>query len=150
MFQRSGTIVTTWERQRRASSKMVDDPVTLRIVLDDKDYAEGGVYLDDMESFDFENGRKCLISFVFSKNVLISRFDLFLYRVEGVFDSKILLERVIIHGIKGNFKSAKITSNGNYKNVSDRVSSLFVINLQNSVVIKKPNVKISKEFKIQL
>ncbi|KII72254.1 Neutral alpha-glucosidase AB [Thelohanellus kitauei] len=70
MFQKAGTIVPTWERQRRTSSKMHDDPLTLHVVVDENDTASGTLYLDDTETFKYEKGEKAVVSFDYSRGIL--------------------------------------------------------------------------------
>ncbi|KAF8625151.1 hypothetical protein AX15_005536 [Amanita polypyramis BW_CC] len=53
---RGGSIVSTRERPRRASSLMKYDPFTLRVALDKSGKARGELYLDDGESYNYKQG----------------------------------------------------------------------------------------------
>ncbi|KAM6502966.1 glycoside hydrolase family 31 protein [Amanita muscaria] len=53
---RGGSIVPTRERPRRASSLMKLDPFTLRVALNKKGNARGELYLDDGESYQYQQG----------------------------------------------------------------------------------------------
>ena len=53
VYQRGGTIVPRQERARRCATLMVRDPYTLTIALDSQQKAEGYLYLDDGQSFDY-------------------------------------------------------------------------------------------------
>ncbi|KAM3717044.1 Neutral alpha-glucosidase AB [Dirofilaria immitis] len=56
LFQRGGTIIPTWERVRRASKLMFQDPITLYIAINfNGDYANGTIYMDDGETFEYKN-----------------------------------------------------------------------------------------------
>ncbi|KAF2455613.1 glucosidase II alpha subunit [Lineolata rhizophorae] len=52
----AGHIIPRRDRPRRSSGLMKYDPLTLVVVLDEAGGASGEVYLDDGESFDFEQG----------------------------------------------------------------------------------------------
>ncbi|KAJ1349300.1 hypothetical protein KIN20_004792 [Parelaphostrongylus tenuis] len=56
VFQRGGTIIPCWERIRRASTLMIQDPLTLFIALDEAGYAKGSVYIDDGATHDYKAG----------------------------------------------------------------------------------------------
>ena len=56
VFLRSGTVVPTRQRLRRASSRMSEDPLTLVIALDSRSRASGHFYLDDELSFAYQQG----------------------------------------------------------------------------------------------
>jgi len=56
LLMRAGHIFPRKDRPRRSSGLMKYDPFTLVIVLGDSGDAEGEVYVDDGESFDYEQG----------------------------------------------------------------------------------------------
>ena len=56
LFIRGGSIVPTRERPRRSAPLMKHDPFTLRVALDKSGAASGTLYLDDGESYAFEQG----------------------------------------------------------------------------------------------
>lgn len=53
---RGGSILSTRERPRRASSLMKNDPFTLRVALSKSGVAKGELYLDDGISYNHEKG----------------------------------------------------------------------------------------------
>ncbi len=57
LFIRGGSIISTRERPRRASTAMKYDPFTLRVALSKSGTARGELYLDDGESYNHENGQ---------------------------------------------------------------------------------------------
>ena len=56
LFQRGGSIVTRRDLIRRSAPLMWRDPVTLVVALDSKGEAQGTIYTDDGETYDFEKG----------------------------------------------------------------------------------------------
>ena len=56
LLMRGGHIIPRRDRPRRSSGLMKSDPITLVIVLGKDGNAEGSLYLDDGETFDFEAG----------------------------------------------------------------------------------------------
>ncbi|EON62961.1 alpha 1,3-glucosidase [Coniosporium apollinis CBS 100218] len=56
LLMRGGHIVPRRDRPRRSSGLMKWDPFTLVVVLDSQGNAEGSLYLDDGESFDYQQG----------------------------------------------------------------------------------------------
>ncbi|KAG0253460.1 hypothetical protein DFQ27_007378 [Actinomortierella ambigua] len=63
VYQRAGTIVTKRERPRRSSKAMERDPFTLVVALDSQGHAKGRLYLDDGESYAYEQGAFILREF---------------------------------------------------------------------------------------
>lgn len=64
---RGGSIIPTRERPRRSSALMARDPFTLRIALDASEQAEGELYLDDGNSYEYEKGHLVWRKFTASK-----------------------------------------------------------------------------------
>ncbi|KAK3062599.1 glucosidase II, partial [Teratosphaeriaceae sp. CCFEE 6253] len=75
LLMQGGHIIPRRDRPRRSSGLMRYDPFTLVVVLGNAGDAEGTLYLDDGESFDYEEGafihRK--FSFKASTGVLMSK-----------------------------------------------------------------------------
>ena len=67
LFIRGGSIVSTRERPRRASSLMKNDPFTVRIALNKAQTAKGDLYLDDGETFKHLRGNFVWREFVAEK-----------------------------------------------------------------------------------
>ena len=72
LLMKSGHIIPRKDRPRRSSGLMKWDPYTLVIVLDKNDKAQGEVYIDDGESFDYKSGAYIHRRFEFSAGALTS------------------------------------------------------------------------------
>jgi len=63
IFLRGGSIITIKERLRRSTTQMKNDPFTLVVALDENKAASGTLYLDDGETFQYQNNAFELLSF---------------------------------------------------------------------------------------
>ncbi|EEF33007.1 probable glucan 1,3-alpha-glucosidase isoform X2 [Ricinus communis] len=107
-FQRAGTILPRKDRYRRSSTQMVNDPYTLVIALNSSQAAEGELYVDDGESFEFLQGAFIHRRFVFSKGKLTSINLAPSSNVKSRFSSKCVIERIILLGYSPGAKDALI------------------------------------------
>ena len=73
VYQRSGTIVPTKERPRRASVHQASDPYTLTVALDAAQTATGTLYTDDGQSFQYRDGQHVYRRLQYGDNTLRSR-----------------------------------------------------------------------------
>ncbi|CAO3597358.1 unnamed protein product [Absidia cylindrospora] len=69
-YYRGGFIVPRRERIRRSSSAMKLDPFTLIIALDRKSMAQGTLYIDDGETYDFQQGSYAHTEFNYNRGTL--------------------------------------------------------------------------------
>ncbi|KAI8099525.1 glycosyl hydrolases family 31-domain-containing protein [Halteromyces radiatus] len=69
-YYRGGFIVPRRERVRRSSSAMKLDPFTLVIALDRKSNAQGTLYLDDGETYAFQQGSYAYTEFRYNRGTL--------------------------------------------------------------------------------
>lgn len=72
ILMQGGHIIPRKDRPRRSTGLMKWDPYTLVIVLDKNGEAEGSLYVDDGETFDFESGAYIHRRFTFSGSTLSS------------------------------------------------------------------------------
>lgn len=63
LFIRGGSIFARKDRYRRSSRLMKSDPYHLVVALDTKGHAEGKLYVDDGDSFEYKNGKSMLAVF---------------------------------------------------------------------------------------
>ncbi|CAJ0582620.1 unnamed protein product, partial [Mesorhabditis spiculigera] len=104
VFQRGGTIVPIRELDghRASLAETRNDPVSLYIGLNTRgDQANGTVYLDDGESFAYENGDFALWSIVFKKehDYLFTISSKILDK-KGTYTSEVLIDKIYIRGVK--------------------------------------------------
>lgn len=65
LLMRGGHVIPRRDRPRRSSGLMKHDPLTLVIALDAAGNAQGELYLDDGETFDYEQGASIHRRFIF-------------------------------------------------------------------------------------
>ena len=70
LLMRGGNIIPRRDRPRKSSELMKWDPFTLLVALDKAGNAEGTLYLDDGESFDYQKGAYIHRKFTFSADSL--------------------------------------------------------------------------------
>jgi len=134
VFQRGGAIVSKKERARRASTAMSKDPYTLIVTLDQQGQAQGRLYADDGQSFDYKTGHYLLIEFTMKGNVLSSKFI-----GEGRYETSEMIEKIVIAGVANS--PSKIETEGR--------SIEFKYDSQNHVlVLRKPSLYVAKEWQI--
>lgn len=128
--------------------------------------AEGTLYIDDGESFDYKSGKYIYAKITFKDNVLSYRFVFFKYLFCQISDilnqffyissfidqnasypTKAWLERVVIAGIKTPPKKAEL------KNLSTDKSNALHLTYHTGndvLVVRKPEVGMGSEWKITL
>uniref|UniRef100_A0A8C5SKE3 Glucosidase alpha, neutral C n=1 Tax=Laticauda laticaudata TaxID=8630 RepID=A0A8C5SKE3_LATLA len=94
VFQRGGTIIPLKISVGKSTEWMIDVPYELHAALDDKGCATGKLYLDDGHSFHYLHQKQFLLrKFSFHDNVLSSS-------EEGLFQTKCIVQQILILGIK--------------------------------------------------
>lgn len=139
VFQRGGTIIPKKERVRRASTLMKNDPYTLIVCLDKLKEANGTLYADDEQSYEYRDGKYLYLQFEFKNNVLTSKpID-----KNASFDTLAWIERVIVAGLD------KVPQSATLSTVTKRIS-LDVIKDERTFTIRKPGVSITEPWEIIL
>nr|UEK51610.1 glucosidase 2 alpha-E-like protein 2 [Parasacculina yatsui] len=106
VYQRGGTILTTWQRVRRSSAAMRSDPYTLTIALSTNHTASGSLFIDDGESFDYhEHDRFAYMRFEFGGGRLVARRAL----GSGVETGR-WIERVVVLGLSGTPSAVRLST----------------------------------------
>jgi len=136
VFQRGGKIVAKRERARRSSRAMENDPFTLVIALDEKGEAEGRLYYDDGHTFNYKNGEYYISKFTFSGTTLTCTS-------EGPYATPATVERVVIIGLNNKPDRATSTAGQN-------TNKCVVLDHGSSVVIRKPDLPVNTNWKIDL
>ena len=73
LLMQAGHVVSRKDRPRRSSGLMKWDPYTLVITLDKNGHAEGTLYVDDGETFDYQHGAYIHRHFEFADSTLTAR-----------------------------------------------------------------------------
>uniref|UniRef100_A0A8V0X6C6 Neutral alpha-glucosidase AB n=1 Tax=Gallus gallus TaxID=9031 RepID=A0A8V0X6C6_CHICK len=95
LYQRGGTVIPRQDRVRRSTECMKGDPYSLYVALSPQGTAQGDLFVDDGESFDFSTSNRFLHRrFAFASNLLTSSSA----DPRGAFETPSWLERVVILG----------------------------------------------------
>ncbi|TMS36684.1 hypothetical protein L596_003786 [Steinernema carpocapsae] len=147
-FQRGGTIVPMRERIRRASSLMKNDPITLYIASNYKgDFANGSLYLDDGESYDYKNGEYLYWSFQYKKEgdalytIKSKNLD-----ENGQYDPDVYVEKIVIRGVRYYPRSVHMY----YDDYNPETLEFSHDRDSHLMVIRKPGAFVSREFRIDI
>lgn len=118
---------------------MKDDPYTLFIALDEKGEAEGSLYIDDQQSYDYRKGNYIKIQFTYKNNKLSSK----VLHAGPTFKTGEWIERLVILGANKKAKDVQASS-----------KSVGTIKLEaegdHPLVVRKPGVLVSEDWEIQL
>lgn len=164
LLMRAGHIFPRRDRPRRSSGLMKHDPLTLVVVLGAAGAAHGAIYLDDGESFDFEQGASVHRLFTFSPEMTLSSVqhpDAPLPAKPKVADKykkqggAVRVERVVVvnppasWAEKGNAKVFETDDAGKKKEW--RVKYRYFAPREKDAgyaIVKDPKVKIGRDWKI--
>ncbi|KAF0304232.1 Neutral alpha-glucosidase AB [Amphibalanus amphitrite] len=137
VYQRSGTIVPTKERPRRASAHQASDPYTLTVALDAAWTATGTLYTDDGASFSYKDGQHIYRRLSFENNTLKSS------AISGSGETAGWVERVVVLGLDKVPKSVTVTSSGREENLDFKYDKDLL-----RLVIRKPAVNAGADWSI--
>ena len=136
VYIKDGSITPRKDRYRRSSKLMKYDPYTLVVALDTNGEAQGKLYIDDGETYDYEHGDFVYLDLTFRDGVLSSQV------LNGSMDVSNTLERVIILGSE-SVESATAEQAGQTRGLS-------LESKENYIVVKNPGVVMGKPWKINL
>ncbi|KAG0198537.1 hypothetical protein BGX28_008026 [Mortierella sp. GBA30] len=153
VYQRAGTIIPKRERPRRSSKAMEYDPYTLVIALDSKGEASGRIYVDDGETFGYEQGDYILREFrVSSSNGVLSLSSRDLKADEEGQASDFVnrlgalrIERLVIMGLKSPVKEV-VAGHSHGRTLSAECSS---VGGEYVCTVKEPQVTIGGDFEVK-
>ncbi|KAI1982319.1 glucosidase II [Ophidiomyces ophidiicola] len=155
LLMQGGHVIPRKDRPRRSSGLMKFDPYTLVVVLDKNTKAEGELYVDDGETFDYQGGAIIHRRFVFDKFALSSE-DL---GISGIKTAKYLksmaevrVEKIIVVGGPAEWKDKTTvlvqedaTPNPTQTSLEWHSSGA---GKSSFAVVKDPGVSITKSWKI--
>jgi alpha 1,3-glucosidase len=151
LLMQGGHIIPRKDRPRRSSGLMKFDPYTLVLTISKTGSADGELYIDDGESFDYETGAYIHRAFTFSGGVLESKD---IATTKGKLTDKYLksmksvgIEKIIIVGAPSSWaEKVKVK-------VARKEAALEFHAAEAGkaawAVVKKPDVAIGEDFKIE-
>ncbi|GBP26287.1 Neutral alpha-glucosidase AB [Eumeta japonica] len=139
VYQRGGTIVPRKERVRRASPLMAEDPYTLIVALDSQNTAQGSLYIDDGETYEYKQNKYIYAKVSYESSSLTYK----IVNDQASYPTRSWVERVVIAGIKTAPKSAKMVQ-------GDKQTALqMTLHKGNDVlVIRKPAASMGQSWQI--
>jgi len=144
VLQRGGSIVPRQLRPRRSSALMKDDPYTIIVTLDARKHAQGQIYLDDGNSYDFATRgsfRLRQLSYA-AESAQVHTLKSTLAAGSKIFAINNEIERIVIAGVGAEPK--KVVS-------SDGTVITFTYSKDKDVLtLRKPGVKVSYDFAIRI
>lgn len=156
LLMRGGHVFARRDIPRRSSALMKWDPYTLVVVLGNDRKAEGDLYVDDGDSFDYEKGQYIHRRFIFDANTLTSadyegRDDASIKEGEWLKKMRTVnVEKIIVVGAPAAWKGKKtVTVESEGKtwaaaieyNPAEKSRAAFA-------VVKKVGVRVGADFKI--
>ncbi|KAJ0170469.1 hypothetical protein K1T71_013840 [Dendrolimus kikuchii] len=139
VYQRGGSIIPRKERIRRSSSLMANDPYTLIVTLDVNNTAEGTLYIDDGETYEYRNKKFIYAKITYELNLMSYTF----VNENASYPTRSWVERIVIAGIKTPPKTAKLHQ-GNKQTVLQ-----MTLHRGNDVlVIRKPGASMAQPWTI--
>jgi alpha 1,3-glucosidase len=155
LLMQGGHIIPRKDRPRRSTGLMKWDPYTLVVVLDKDGKADGSLYVDDGETFDFESGAYIHRQFTFSGSTLSSEDIGSKGKKTAEYlkaMAEVRVEKVIIVGAPAEWQekaSATVTKDGGK---SETPAALHWYAAQDGkgayAVVKDPHVSIGNGWKI--
>lgn len=157
ILAQGGHIIPRKDRPRRSSSLMKYDPITLVVTLGKAGNAEGSLYVDDGETYDYQSGAYIHSNFVFdSKSSTLSSKDL---TVEGSMTrsyhrsmAEVRVERIIFIGAPSEWqgKTSVLCEQGSGKHERRIEFNAGTNGKAAWAVIRDPKVSITKDWMISL
>jgi mannosyl-oligosaccharide alpha-1,3-glucosidase len=140
-FIKGGCIIPVKWRIKRSSLLMKNDPYTLIVALNSEQFASGFLYIDDEESYDYNDQNKyAIIKFVFD------RTELSINTLHDKYNITNKIERIVILGLIRNVEEITFVSESNHS-----VKKLeYEIKKHNVLEIMRIQIRLSKNWRIKL
>ena len=139
MFLRGGSIIARKSKYRRSTALMKNDPYTLTVAPSASGKAEGFLYVDDGESFDYKNGHKALISFYYDDGKLSAKINSSDYFKQLI--SNLAIEKIII-------LNEKVATGYAFALQGEKTRNLTTYLENGNLIIEKPKLQIFSDWKI--
>ena len=149
VFQRGGTIVSRWLRPRRSTVAMQNDPLTLIVCLNEGEQAEGRVFVDEYDGYQYRRGLFAYRLFEFQNHTFTSRSEASATApISSEFKTPIWIERIVVVGLRTDKPPTHVTMQSPD---SDKHSLEFGWDSQYHIlVIRRPGVSVATNFDISL
>ncbi|KAG7817846.1 hypothetical protein KL928_003745 [Ogataea angusta] len=134
VFLRGGSIMPSKERYRRSSRLMKNDPYTLYIAADEG-RATGELYIDDGETFAYQEGEKVFARYELDGAKITST-------VESTYDTDVRIERIVLLG--GSQATAATVEQNGQKWTAE------VVDQGTHAVVRNPRPLVAKNWTISL
>jgi alpha 1,3-glucosidase len=141
VFQRAGSVLPRQMRLRRAASLMGQDPFTLVVAPDSAGFAEGELYLDAGDGYEYKTGAYALRRFTFSEGTTLASSAL---HASEAFAPPNRLERLEILGVR---TPARVVLT--YEGVTRDLEASWC-EATGRTVVRKPDVPIAADWTIAL
>ncbi|KAI8988495.1 glycosyl hydrolases family 31-domain-containing protein [Mycotypha africana] len=143
-YYQGGHIIPRRERLRRSSAAMRKDPFTLIVAKNEQGTAQGHLYLDDEETYDFEKGAYAYTEFIFKEDGELTCRNLHEHPNNSEATQfaqsreQVRVERIVILGQEKGPKTVRvITQNGDEMQVEFEYDSRRQV-----VTVKDPKVSV--------
>lgn len=136
---KGGSIVPRKERYRRSSKLMYNDPYTLYVAYNNEGKASGKLYIDDGESFNYENGKYIHVEFTADKSGIST--NVIGDKDYGQSIKDVVVEKIVLISETLSIDKVSITQ-GKTRNGE------FVTEGDNQIIIKNPKVRINESWRI--
>ena len=143
VYYRGGSVVVRKDRARRSSRLMQFDPFTVVVAADSSLNAHGRLYLDDGESFDYQQGH-----FAYRDIELLAGKELRATRVKGsagVLKSDVQVERIVLLGLPATVSTVTVSTSGGPTRRLEASRAK-----DGSLVIRKPQLPVTENWTITL
>uniref|UniRef100_A0A8R1DKZ6 Glycoside hydrolase family 31 N-terminal domain-containing protein n=1 Tax=Caenorhabditis japonica TaxID=281687 RepID=A0A8R1DKZ6_CAEJA len=148
LYHRGGTIIPKLSEVQLTTKDNHEKPIVLYIAVNQKgDHANGTIYLDDGESYAYENGDYAYWGFTFKKEhdylhtITNKNLD-----KKGKFDSDVFIEKIVIRGAKFYPRNAHI-----FLDDFSPEDLEFEFNRDNFIMeIANPGAFVTREFRIDI
>ena len=140
VFLRGGSIIPLRLRNRRSSILAVNDPLTLRILLDHEEKATGKLYLDDGHSYEYQNGFFIRASISYENHVLQYALE----NTDSQLSPAFNIERVVVEGLRRVPHAVIASTSGPAQSLD------FESTNARTVVIRKPDLPVDRFWSVSL
>ncbi|KRZ44730.1 Neutral alpha-glucosidase AB, partial [Trichinella pseudospiralis] len=147
LFVRGGCIIPIKERMRRSSSLSHQDPFTLIMALNkDGTFANGTLYLDDGDSYEYKNGQYLYKYFVYTGDKKSGSLMSTTMHPNAFYNTNAWIEKIVILGLQF-YPTDVHVFRADY--VPKKLNFVFD-NQKMMLTIRKPEVPVKENFRLDI